>query len=439
MKIYFFWLFLGLWLNSNLVFAQDEDNCKVQDIFFETNVTPETGYVNTQFIYTIRLYYHSCLSPRSMPKLSKFNIEHTDVEKLDTKFFDEIRKNETYKVEEHSYSIFPEKNGQLIIPSISINGIFTECPEYYCSTKSITLNPKSITIDVKPKPKQFKNEWLWLPAQNFTLEEKWIFKHPFFQVGKPVTRILTLQAKGLKEKQLSKIYLPTLAEINSYLPENSKSQPNKYENTGIVNSQFQQKFILEPTKAGNFILPKIEIPWWDIKKQQLSYAILPAQTIYVRPLTQKTSKIFENMWFWFSVSLNLVLMLFGWWYYIKYSNTKKVKQKSELLPNNTIKKAHKNLKLACEKNNPKQAQQALLEWVKIVYQTDNNIQNLGNIAKISNNMELQVALNELERVLYSDKKIEWNGKRFWKVIVKNMDNTSNGKKVFTSSPLPQLY
>ena len=427
-----FWLLFGFWLNTNLAFAQNESSSEVPDIFLKVKVIPETVYVRAQFIYTIRLY--SRVSLASTPMLSEFEIEHAEVQKLKANYFDETIQGETYQVDEQHYAIFPEKSGQLIIPAMSVTTTFKECPEYYCSVEEITLNSKPIPIAVQPKSSEFQIHWLWLPAQSLVLEEKWIFKRPFFQVGKSVTRILTLQATGLSAKQLPKISLPTPVGINSYLPEKPKSPVENFADNGVVNSQYQQTFTLEPTKAGNYTLPKIEIPWWDTKNQQLNFATLPAHAIYVLPLTSHAEGMSGEMWLWLSGSLNLgliILVLFGWW----QRHDIPVRQKSISLPDD-IKTARKNLKRACEKNDPKKAQQALLAWAA-TYWTGIFVQNLGNVAAQLNDTEVQAALNNLDYILYSNKKIEWNGKAFWEVIAKNMGNTRNGRKVSTS--LPQLY
>jgi len=112
------------------------------------------------------------------------------------------------------------------------------------------------------------------------LIESWPANSQEFRVGEPVTRTLTLRANGLGSSQLP--------EIHASVPDGIKQYPdqpvreNRVDDNGLV-AISQQKVALIPARPGTFVLPEVEIPWWNTRTDELEYARLPARPIDVLP------------------------------------------------------------------------------------------------------------------------------------------------------------
>jgi hypothetical protein len=432
-------IFIGLFL-FNPVSAQMSEKIR-QDTFLKASVVSETSYVQAQLIYILQLYDRF-----SVIKSGEFStplIEHLEFQQLgDETDFQTQFQDQTYQVRERRYALFPKNKGQLTIPASDFIGRIA-LPESLCDPsfeyclKKISLKSEAIRVNIQPKPPQFPEDNWWLPAQNLSLSEEWRFKRPFFQVGEPVIRILTLQAKGLMAKQL-----PELPPLENSYPESSQLEDH-FENSGVIGERLQT-FVLVPTKAGDYLLPPVKIPWWDSENQKIRYATLPAHSIYVSP-SSRAFMNFSLMKFepWAVIfALCWLITLFIWWWRTHFPATQ-----SESPEPLNIKKARLAIKQACEQNDPKKTEKAVLDWAMMRWR---NMTNLGNVARQLNDLEVKMVFNHLDRTLYAQKKVYWEGKDFWKVFevfvflqktqtsnAKNRDNAEPKGKV--ESVLPKLY
>lgn len=185
-------------------------------------------------------------------------------------------------------------------------------------------------------------------------------------------------------------------------------------------------------------MPNIEIPWWDTENQQLRYVTLPDHSIQVLSPTTESSRVSMDLWFWFSVGLNVgLVILFAWWWKIT-DDSVPTRQETDSKPESVnLTKAGRNLKQACEKNDPNEAQTALLAWATARW-PNHLMTNIGNVAEQLENREIQTVLNDLDKVLYAKQQIPWDGQRFWKVIAKYISNTP-GKSRQVKTSRPPLY
>ena len=395
MKIYK--LFLSLLCLSQSLFAEP-----AADIFLKTSVTPESNYVQAQFIYSLRLYYRV---PIDSGQFSKLEIENAHVELLgkDLTFKTQYEGLE-YEVRERRYAIFPEAS--FTIPAMEFNGMLStpdsECDPLfeYCIGEEVSFNSEPLEFDVKAKA--YDDKLWWLPAEDVSLEEEWVLKQPFFQVGEPVIRRLKLKSKALVSEFLPKLSVPNVVDISSY--SEPPQRKNKVDKDGVI-GKLEQEVVLVANSAGYYELPAIELVWWDTINNKQRVVSLPAHNIYVRSANEGL----WWLWFWQILSAVLGLLflisLIAWW--------RKKDHKTNV-------SASKALKQACKNNNPHDAQKALLRL------------NLVQDEKV------QKELEQLYSVLYSKVNAEWNGDQFWQVVKNNL-SASDHKLDKKMEVLPELY
>ncbi len=414
------------------------------DIFIEVQVDNETPYVQTQVIYTVKLFravqtYNAILTePEVIGGQAVINKLGEDSN------YEVIRNGKRYSVVQRQYALSPQSSGQLKIEperfqgEAGMGGIFSFEP-FGQQPRTVVERSKSISLDVKPIPDSFTGD-TWLPASQLSLQEEWSVSPEKLKQGEATTRTLTLTANGLAASNL-----PT---VDSHLPDKLKQYPDQPEleetnnENGAVGIR-REKMAIIPTEAGDFVLPAIKIPWWNTKTDKLEVAELPERTIHVEassampapaaptnnvqpqkddvemPTVDNTEADVVNkvapsadQTTWKGVSLLFFILwlitLFVFW---------KSKRKPAVSDNKSVNESSrrqylKKLRQACAANDPAVAKQALLAWSKVNW-PDERIININSI-KIFCDQQLQSEIDELNACLYGSSMNQWNGAAFLK-------------------------
>jgi hypothetical protein len=406
-----------------------------QSMFLEVEATPETPYVQSQVIYTIRLFYALNLQSGSMSEPS-FSGGEVLVKKIgEDRQYQTIHDSKRFGVIERKYALFPQQSGSITIEPINFkaqvienNGRGSGFDNFFYQPKTHIkrLLSKSIKLEVKPIPNNFQGK-NWLPAKNLTLTDSFSKQLPEFKVGEPVTRTLTLSANGLTIGQLPELMNHT-NQLKQYTDQPKLEEKMTYNG---INSIRQEKIAIIPSKAGEYTLPAIEIPWWNTETDKMEILKLPAHTIKVAeattiqqiqpvitqtPTPKLTQNISENTnndyykWLTFIFGFAWIVTLIA--FFMKKTN-KKPQAKPEKQENTTT--ALKKLKQACKDNNAQQAKQAILIWAKA-----------NSLAEISQHCAepLKAEIQGLNTFLYGKTGEEWQGIKLW-----NMFNKHQPKKL----------
>ncbi len=415
----------------NVVAKTNVDNI-TKDIFLEVTATPESPYVQAQVIYTVRLYHRVQLARGS--HLSEPQAQDAVIEKLgEDKNYETTLKGIRFSVIERKYAIYPQKSGELTIEPLIltaqvVDGQSSRFNGFFNSqvTSSKRVSSRSWTLQVKPVPEQLQSAH-WLPAEHLYIEEKWSNPKMSVTVGEPITRTISLLAKGVAASQL-----PDIASTQEHL--NIKSYPDqpllkeKDQADGMVALR-EEKIAYIPSSAGEITLPAIEIPWYNTQTHKIEVARLPPVKLEaiattstkpaVKPkqeaITSELSAVDATLppatrsltthpvWMW------LCLVLFIGWsitlvYFLRRQSNRphasKPKDDEHTIDENFSKN---ELKQACQTNNPQLAQKALLAWGKQQF----NVYSLAHIAQHCN-APLAAQIHLLRKALYAENGREWN-------------------------------
>lgn len=434
------------------------------DIFIEVDADPSAPYVQAQVLYTVRLFLAVATGNK---RLSEPDISSADaiVEKLgDDKRYETFRNGRRYIVFERRYAIFPQHHGKFNIDPILFEGTVGRQSNIFSSPfgsdpfsrgqSTVRKRSKAIVLDVKPALKLSKDK-LWLPVRKLKLQGQWSEQTTEFQIGEPLTWTLTLTGEGLTASQLP--------EIPKGLPESFKQYPdqpalNNQSNTqGMVGIR-QEKIAVIPSRPGEYVIAAIEIPWWNTTTEKIEIARLPAQKSIVPPLqsgtaqdrTQSKGESIEgitlepnsmqtesaspplqpanskgiNIWMWLSMILGIgwlvTLML---WLRRRMSDTKAPSEDAVQL---NMKILSKQLRQACEDNDPVGAKNTLLKLARVIWDK-NAPTNLGDFSRRCD-ASLAKDLDVLNRVLYAPGQQQWEGSSLWKefkMFIQQMEKTPN--------------
>ena len=366
-----------------------------QFVFFETSVDTNEIYVQSQIVYSVKLFYTESIGG-DFPQPP--NLPDTVVETLENeKRYESIVGGKRYYVLEKRYALFPQRSGDLVIPrerfhgSRGRGGIFSQ-------KQTVSAVSESHTVRVKTIPSAFNGDH-WVPARNLTVSETWGDSTPVFRVGEPVSRTITLAAAGLSTTSLPRLVESDVTNAKIYA--DPPVTENRVAEDGIHATQVTTIGIV-PTEAGELHLPEVRIPWWNTITDREEVAIVPAATFTVLPsqntaadiptvtvpvseLTQPgaTQEIASPYWQWAAIALGL-LWAMTLVQLLMLRRRLRVLESAALTQFETVSfdapdeaREYKSLNKACSRNNAADSHRQLFLWAKARYPEISSVSQLG--------------------------------------------------------------
>jgi hypothetical protein len=291
------------------------------------------------------------------------------------------------------------------------------------------LRSEAQTINVKPKPANYVGDH-WLPAKKMAISESWSDGFPEFVQGEPITRSITLMADGLTASQLPTLVMDYPRNINQY-PESPKVDEQK-SNQGILTNSVQTQALLV-TQAGEYILPAINIAWWNTTTNQEEAIQLPERKIVVAgstalapppPITPSTPILSDDPqtfappesaqsngihWGWLLLSnvitAGIIGLALGWYFTVYKAGSKAgniqlgVSSSGSKRPNRALLTLVKELEQQCQEQNAEQTRHALIAISNLFSSSGNG--SLNTLIAHSQDQEFNQAIDQLDRALYN--------------------------------------
>ncbi len=417
--------------------AADDEGIKL-----EVEATPKNPYVQAQVMLTVRVLFRINVVGAD---LSEPLVQDALVENLGDGHYDTTRNGYDYKVLERKIAVFPQKSGLLTIDPMRLTAQVEVGGRSFFSrsTRAMQVKSDAINLQVRPIPASFTGKH-WLPAMDLKLEQSWSQNPPQAKVGEPMTRTLTVSAKGITKGLLPELGADIHLDpsIKQY-PDQPALNEEKSISTGISSTR-QEKTALIPSKSGKFNMPAVEVPWWNIKTDRTEIARIPEFTLDVEASSEATNpstptssvpheltdsspaksvdvsvpvKFSSSIWFWLALFFG-----FGWlstglaWWGVHHRTMDSSLSVSRTKPDlgADISLARKALRTACTQNEPTAARAALLQWAGL-YWPERKPATLAEIASLGGE-QLASEIGNINRVLYSHADERWDGDRLWVAV-----------------------
>ncbi len=436
------------------------------NVFVDVEVNTKTPYVQAQLVYTLRLYRSIVTNNASLSE-PEVTGGQAVINKLgEDSSFETQRNGIRYVVIERQYVIFPQSSGPMTIQPIVFQGQTGGAGGFFSFDRfnqptSIVKRSKSLEINVKPIPDSFTGD-TWLPANQLAIEEQWSVDPSKLEQGEATTRTLTLKANGLAASHLP--------EIKSNLPDALKQYPDQPEFNESNNADGyigvrRDKMAIIPTEGGDYTLPAIKISWWNTDTDKMEVAELPERHIHIEDsavpvpldnvveqqattdqaiatesgnneknnLAPITLTKEEPVWKWVSLLLLVLWLLTLTLFWRSKRGTSATDTNEE--ENISRRKQLKEIQQGCKNNDPKQTQQALLDWAKN-HRSDDKINNLNALKEYSDD-DFKIKLDELNSCLYGSSALQWDGMSFLKTF--ESQSFDNKKSKVVNGKLEPLY
>jgi len=428
------------------------------EVFLEVEATPERPYVQSQVLYTLKLYRRVQMSQAS---LNEPQIRDALVVNLgeDSTYSTQINGMD-YWVTERKYAIFPQQSGLMTIEPLTLtaevvrgqrprfNGFFSRQ-----LTETRRISSKAITLNVQSVPQSFANK-AWLSAESLQLSENWSDTKIQAKVGEPLTRTITLVGKGTTVGQLPELTDQVPIDGLKIYPDQPVLNEEKHSN-GLL-ARREEKVAYIPSQPGEFTLPELRIAWFNTKTRQTEVALLPAVTLHALPAAvapaptsnkSETAKPVVSSgepavqertdpgyWPWVAGSLALGWLIHGVLMHRHRRLPANEKQAQETADTRSA-NIERQLKNACDSNDHQRAREALLSWARSQF----GVTNLSALAHLCEE-PLAGELLQLNRYLYGSQTTSWNGQLLWAAFAEqNKGRQRQSALELASNELEPLY
>lgn len=395
-------------------------------VYFDAKVDRSEVYVQAQVLLTITLQQAINLDNRAV---SELDIDNAYVETLEQKSFQRRVGGRLWQVTELRYAVFPQQSGALAVPAITFSARELLPGRSLLGARlgrRVALETTPITLTVKPVPDTFPGE-TWLPARNLSLKGSWSTPPDTLGVGDSATRRIEITAEGLQGSQL-----PPITSLGQRLnldglkfyPDQETIEQREI-NGGIEGYRLQSEALVA-TQGGSWELPEKVIPWWNTETDQLEYARLPKTAVAVAggtnvvsaavtPSSQTTEQPggSEVLLAW------QIATGFGWLVAVilgglLWQKRQPHKSTRVVTDNGSASRSLVSLKVACSRNDPLAARDALIGWgqARLKLTTPLTLTRLA----ASVNANLASEIRRLDATLFSTTADRWQGDALFSAV-----------------------
>lgn len=249
------------------------------DIFFEVEAEPRTAYVQSQVLFTLKLYLGVSTGRASLsaPKVSggEAIVEHLGADGQ----YQSERDGRTYIVRERRYAVFPQASGTLTIGPATFEAMVIPA-RGFSRVRRIESDQLEIEVEPAVPPPDEYPDAAWLPSAGLSLSERLSDAGEPFTLGVPRTRSITVEADGVLETQLPELELGATEGIRQY-----PDQPDLDRTTSEtgLHAERTERYAVIAQREGEAVLGGVELPWFDVGTGTWKVARIEPRTLDVLP------------------------------------------------------------------------------------------------------------------------------------------------------------
>ncbi|NQY41784.1 MAG: BatD family protein [Legionellales bacterium] len=343
---------------------------------------------------------------------------------------------------ERHYAIFPQKSGKLTLTMPIFDGVFSggsspfgsfdDMFKINLSSMPVRETADAIILNVKEAPKEAGLQY-WLPTEELIITQNWESAKKIRQ-GDPIVRKITVKAKGLTAEQIPN-FIDYEVDGASHYTDTPKME-NITDKLQVLGEKTETITYI-PTADGELEFPELKVKWWDTKSKKFKITkifgkkfnilqtskpkveeveVAPVQQTTVTPQVERDA---DNIWKYLAIVLiTLWVLTIIVIIYLKRSSSRTLKdsrEKTDIKDDMSIKQLYKEIEDSCKKNLAKDTLRyiLILSTKKIGVQV-NSILDLKQFIS----SETLLALEDLEKIVYTDDVGKWKGEDLWNIIRK---------------------
>lgn len=420
------------------------------DIFLEVEISPATAYVQSQVIYTQRLYRAVSTGRSSLTPPDVTGGESIVVPLGEDREYQTVRDDRTFIVLERRYAVFPQVAGELTIQPMVFEAVVITASGF-SSLQRFRSDPVSLSVLPAVAPPPELAGAAWLPARGVTIEQRWSGDPEEFTAGIPQTRTLRVEVEGVLETQIPDLSLFETASLQQYADQPELARESSADGTRAVRTE---RFAVIAQTAGGLIIPAVELPWFNVDRREWEVArieprpvtVLPSREPGAEPVPAPTpdappaesGQTGQRVWQGISAALLAawMLTLLAWRQSGRARQAAVLRQPAAEAPRVSERRLLRQLRAACNTNDAVLTRRLLLAWGAARFGEEPR--SLGGLAAMLP-ADLAAAIGDLERSLYGPGSPEWNGRALRAALAQADAVTRSGASKAGERELLPLY
>lgn len=391
------------------------------DIFLEVEISPATAYVQSQVIYTQRLYRAVSTGRSSLTPPDVTGGESIVVPLGEDREYQTVRDDRTFIVLERRYAVFPQVAGELTIQPMVFEAVVITASGF-SSLQRFRSDPVSLSVLPAVAPPPELAGAAWLPASGVTIEQRWSGDPEEFTAGIPQTRTLRVEVEGVLETQIPDLSLFETASLQQYADQPELARESSADGTRAVRTE---RFAVIAQTAGGLIIPAVELPWFNVVSREWEVARIEPRPVTVLPSREPSAEPAppappdempvesgqSGQFLWQGISAALltgwILTLMVWWQRGRIRRAAALRQPVAEAPRVSERRLLRQLRAACNIDDAGLARRLLFAWGAARFGEEPK--SLGGLAAMLP-ADLAAAIGDLERSLYGPGSPAWNGR-----------------------------
>ncbi|TNJ42515.1 BatD family protein [Tamlana fucoidanivorans] len=246
-----------------------------QSIISYATLNKKQAYIGEPVQLTVSVYTSTWFT-------SGVDVGNIQIDGALTVYFRSLSNSRTFNGKKYSgvsfyYNLFPNKTGELIIPSLSIN-VESPKPDNYKGIKH-AVKTKPETLKVNDIPMGYDPN-SWLVSNGLTVQQKWSTPLTKVKVGDVVQRTITRSAGGTLSEFIPSTAWDSIPGISIY-PKRATVNTTKAKTYVSASRTETVNYLFE--KEGNVLIPGTTYTYWNPGSQVFYTKTLDAVPITVAP------------------------------------------------------------------------------------------------------------------------------------------------------------
>jgi hypothetical protein len=260
-------IFIFFWLMATSLFSQN--------LITYVSLNTKEAYIGQPVKLTVSVYSSTWFT-------SGIDVGNIQIDGALTVFFRSLSNSKDFSGRKHAgvefyYNIFPTQQGEITIPSLSINVESPKPGDFKGIKRTITTKPKTLKVKNIPYGYDPNN---WLVATSLNVKQKWSSSLSEIKVGNVVQRTIRRSAGGTLSEFIPATYWDSISGISIYP---KRPQLNTIKSKTAVSSNRSETVSYLFEKEGEFILPKMEYMYWNSRTKKFYKKQIDSVVILVQP------------------------------------------------------------------------------------------------------------------------------------------------------------
>lgn len=184
----------------------------------------------------------------------------------------------SYTVQRHELSVFAQRSGENLVPSLTVRFKFKRQPlDKESVDATVKTEPVRFVAKTPPGAEKLSNI---ISARNLAATEEWTPEIAKAKAGDAFTRTITFTAPNVPAMAFPPFSPAKIEGLGIY-----PKPPEVIDHSDRGSLQGERKDIVAYVceAPGRYIIPAVQLTWWDLDAQQLRTIDFPARTIDVAP------------------------------------------------------------------------------------------------------------------------------------------------------------